>query len=59
MEPKKGIELVNTGKSSEVSITIGNSTFKHEGAPTGMRFEQEIAYVYLAIDTLTAWQASS
>ena len=51
MEPKKGIELVNTGKSSEVSITIGNSTFKHEGAPTGMRFEQEIAYVYLAIDT--------
>jgi Mg-chelatase subunit ChlD len=51
MEPKKGIELVNTGKSSEVSITIGNTTLKHAGVPAGVRFEQEAAFVYLAIDT--------
>ncbi|MDD5605319.1 MAG: vWA domain-containing protein [Dehalococcoidales bacterium] len=51
MFEKKGIELVNTGTPPEVSITIGNTTLKHEGMPVGMRLERDIAYVYLAIDT--------
>jgi Mg-chelatase subunit ChlD len=51
MVEKKGIELVNTGTPGQVSITIGNTTMKHNGQPTGVRFEHDSAYVYLAIDT--------
>lgn len=51
MVENKGIELAGPGKTTEVSITIGNTTLKHEGQPAGMRFEQDLAYVYLTLDT--------
>ncbi|MDD2251501.1 MAG: VWA domain-containing protein [Dehalococcoidales bacterium] len=51
MVEKKGIELVNTSNNTEVSITIGNTTLAHHGHPAGVRLEQDMAYVYLALDT--------
>ncbi len=51
MDQKKGIELVKSGQSKEVSITIGNTTLKNAGRPSIVRFEQKVSYVYLVIDT--------
>ena len=51
MNEKKGIELTRTDKPKEVSVTIGSTSFKPNGQPSSVRFEQDLAYVYLVIDT--------
>lgn len=50
-DEKKGIELVPSGSGSQVSVTIGNTTLKSQGYPVAVRFEKQMAYVYLMIDT--------
>lgn len=51
MDNKKGIELIKTDQSSEISVTIGNTALKPQGHPISVRFEKQTAYVYLVIDT--------
>lgn len=51
MDDKKGIELIKTEKSPEISVTIGKTTLKPQGHPINVRFEKRAAYVYLVIDT--------
>jgi len=51
MGDKTGIELVRTEQSSGISVTIGATKLKTQGHPTSVRFEKQIAYVYLVIDT--------
>lgn len=51
MDDKKGVELVRTEQSSGISVTIGNTKLKPQGHPISVRFEKQIAYVYLVIDT--------
>lgn len=51
MSDKKGVELVRTEQSSGISVTIGNTKLKPQGHPISVRFEKQIAYVYLVIDT--------
>jgi Mg-chelatase subunit ChlD len=51
MDKNKGIELIKANSSSEVSVTIGNTTLKPQGHPVSVRFEKQIAYVYLVVDT--------
>ena len=48
---KKGVEIVKTDDSSRISVTIGNTTLKPQGHPTSVRFEKQMAHVYLVIDT--------
>ncbi len=48
---KKGIELIKSEQSSNISITIGDTKLKPQGCPTSIRFEKQKAYVYLVIDT--------
>lgn len=51
MGDKKGIELIRTEQSSGISVTIGNTKLKPQGHPISVRFEKQVAYVYLVIDT--------
>jgi Mg-chelatase subunit ChlD len=51
MANKKGIELVKVDSPSRISVTIGNTTIKPQGHPASVRFEKQMAYVYLVIDT--------
>src|SRR4030042_6762207 len=51
MGDKKGVELVRTEQSSGISVTIGSTKLKPQGHPISVRFEKQIAYVYLVIDT--------
>ncbi len=58
MTEKKGIELSKTGQPTEVSVNIGNTSFKPRGRPSSVRFEQDAAYVYLVIDTSRSMRGS-
>jgi Mg-chelatase subunit ChlD len=51
MNDKKGIELVNANSNSKVSIVIGNTNIKPQGHPVSVKFEKQVAHVYLLIDT--------
>jgi Mg-chelatase subunit ChlD len=51
MPEKKGVELTKTDSSPGISITIGNTAINSQGHPISVRFEKEMAYVYLVIDT--------
>jgi Mg-chelatase subunit ChlD len=51
MSEKKGVELVRAEHSSGISVTIGDTKLKPQGHPVSVRFEKQIAYVYLVIDT--------
>lgn len=51
MSVKKGIELVNTNNSSGISITVGTTKLSAQGNPVNVRFEKQMANVYLVIDT--------
>ena len=51
MADKKGIEIIKSDSHSEISITIGNTTLKPQGRPVSVRFEKQMAHVYLLIDT--------
>jgi len=51
MGDKKGIELVNTNNSSGISINVGKTKLSAQGHPVSVRFEKQMAYVYLVIDT--------
>jgi Mg-chelatase subunit ChlD len=51
MNGKKGIELAKSDQSPGVSVVIGNTALKPQGCPTSVRFEKQMAYVYLVIDT--------
>jgi Mg-chelatase subunit ChlD len=48
---KKGVELVRTEQSSGISVAIGKTELKPQGHPISVRFEKQVAYVYLVIDT--------
>ena len=51
MGDKKGIELTNITNSSGISITVGNTKLSTQGRPVNVRFEKQMSYVYLVIDT--------
>jgi Mg-chelatase subunit ChlD len=47
---KKGIEIFNKDAPKGISITIGNTKVDTQGKPISIRFEKQMAYVYLLID---------
>jgi len=51
MDGRRGIELAKSDRSSGVSIVIGDTTLKPQGRPTSVRFEKQVACVYLVVDT--------
>jgi Mg-chelatase subunit ChlD len=51
MDDKKGIELVRSGSDPGISITIGSTPIKSQGRPVTVRFEKQMAHVYIVIDT--------
>ncbi len=47
---KKGIEIFNKDTAKGVSVTIGNTRVETQGQPVSIRFEKQMAYVYLVVD---------
>lgn len=47
---KRGIELFKKDTPKQVSITIGSTRVEAKGKPVTVRFEKQMAYVFLVVD---------
>ena len=47
---KRGIEIYRKDAVKGISVTIGNTSVNTQGQPVKIRFEKQMAYVYLVLD---------